>query len=140
MSIILLFFKVILVLPPVQPSNLGSDLSINNTVRLDSADTNIASQDAVGKVLELMEKWKYPNFIYVNFNFFLEICWKHDTSLQWLGIHDSAAFYRNLLSFFVLEIFFGFSWTSLFVRYFGSISRFEQYVRHVEKIKTVADK
>ena len=56
MSIILLFFKVILVLPPVQPSNLGSDLSINNTVQLDSADRNIASQDTVNKVLELMEK------------------------------------------------------------------------------------
>ena len=56
MSIFLLFFKVILILPPVRPSNLGSDLSINNTVRLDSADRNIASQDPVNKVIELTEK------------------------------------------------------------------------------------
>ena len=55
---------------------------------------------------------------------FLKICWKHDTSLQLIGIHDSSAFYSTFLSFFVLEIF-GFSWTSLFVRYFSSISRFE---------------
>ena len=57
-----LFFKVILILPPAWVSNLGSDLSINNEVWLDSTDTKIASQDAVNKVLELMEKWKYPNF------------------------------------------------------------------------------
>ena len=31
----------------------GSDLSINNIVQLDSANTRIASQDAVNKVLEL---------------------------------------------------------------------------------------
>ena len=29
---------------------------------LDSADTKTTSQDAVNKVLELREKWKYPNF------------------------------------------------------------------------------
>ena len=57
-----LFFKVILILPPAWVSNLGSDLSINNEVWLDSTDTKIASQDTVNKVLELMEKWKYPNF------------------------------------------------------------------------------
>ena len=62
----------------------------------------------------------------VNSNFFKKNCWKHDTSLQSLGIHDSSAFYSTLLSFFVLEIF-GFSWTSLFARYFGSISRFVQF-------------
>ena len=56
MSIFLLFFKVILILPPVRPSNLDSDLSISNTVQLDSADIKIASQDAVKKVLELTEK------------------------------------------------------------------------------------
>ena len=39
---------------------------------------------------------------------FLEICWKHDTSLQVIGIHDSSAFYSTFLTFFVLEIF-GFS-------------------------------
>ena len=33
-----------------------------------------------------------------------------------------------LLSFFVLKIF-GFNWKSLFVRYFGYISRFEQFVQ-----------
>ena len=64
----------------------------------------------------------------VNSNSFLEICWKHDTSVQSLGIGDSSAFYSTL------SLFFGFSWTSL------SIFRFEQYVRCVEKIKTVADK
>ena len=47
---------------PVRLRILGSDLSIDNIVRLDSADTKIGSQDAVNKVLKLMEKWKYPNF------------------------------------------------------------------------------
>ena len=42
--------------------------------------------------------------------------------------------------FLFLRYLFGFSWTSLFVRYFGSISRFEQYVWRVEKIKTMAHK
>ena len=37
------------------------DLSIDNTVWLPSADIKIGSQDAVKKVLELTEKWKYPN-------------------------------------------------------------------------------
>ena len=55
MSKFLLFFKVILILPPAWLSNLGSDLSINNIVHLDSADTKIISQDAVNKVLELTE-------------------------------------------------------------------------------------
>ena len=87
----MLFFKIILIFPPVRLSNLGSDLLIDNIVQLDLADTKIISQDAN-----------------VNSNFFLEICWKHDTSLQLLGIHDSSAFYSILLSFFVLEIF-GFS-------------------------------
>ena len=32
----------------------------------------------------------------VNYNFFLDICWKYDTSLQLLGIHDSGAFYSTL--------------------------------------------
>ena len=42
--------------------NLGPDLSIDNIVGLDSADTRITCQNAVKKVLELTEKWKYPNF------------------------------------------------------------------------------
>ena len=41
--------------------NLGSDVSIDNILQLGSADTKIDSQDAVKKVLELMEKRKYPN-------------------------------------------------------------------------------
>ena len=45
-----------------------------------------------------------------------------------LGIHYSSAFYSTLLSFFVLKIF-GFNWTSIFVRYFGSISRFKRLVQ-----------
>ena len=36
--------------------NLGSDLSVNNIVRLGSADTKISSQNAVKEVLELTEK------------------------------------------------------------------------------------
>ena len=121
-----MFFKVILILPPIWLSNLGSDLSIDNIVQLDSADTKIVSQEAAKKVLELMEKWKYLNF---RGKFcFLEICWKHDTSLQSLGIHDYIAFFSTFLSFFVLEIF-GFSWISLFHRYFSSISRFQQFVQ-----------
>ena len=52
----LLFFKVILILPPAGRLNLGLDLSIDNIVRLDSADTKIISQDAVNKVLKLTEK------------------------------------------------------------------------------------
>ena len=55
-------FKVFVILPPVWLSNLGSDLSINNIVQLGPADAKIGSQDAVMKVLELTEKWKYPNF------------------------------------------------------------------------------
>ena len=56
------------------------------------------------------------------------LTWKRDTPLQLLGIHYSSAFYTTFLSFFVLKIF-GFNWTSLFVRYFGSISRFERFVQ-----------
>ena len=41
--------------------NLGSDVSIDNILQLGSADTKIDSQDAVKKVLELMEKRKYSN-------------------------------------------------------------------------------
>ena len=47
---------------PVWLLNLGSDLSIDNIVWLGLADTKIAGQNAVKKVLELTEKWKYPNF------------------------------------------------------------------------------
>ena len=126
MSKFFLFLKVTLLLPPVWLSNLGSDLLIGNIVQLYSADTRIASQDVANKVLELMEKWKYPNF---RGKFcFLDIYWKHDTLLQSQSIHDSSVFCSALLSFFVLEIF-GFSWTSLFIRYFGSISRFEQFAQ-----------
>ena len=55
-------FKVFIILPPVWLSNLGSDLSIDNIVWLGLADTKSGSQNAVKKVLELTEKWKYPNF------------------------------------------------------------------------------
>ena len=58
----LLFFKVIIILPPIWLSNLGSDLSIDNILQLDSADTKIITHDAVNKVLEFTERWKYPNF------------------------------------------------------------------------------
>ena len=59
--------------------------------------------------------------------FFEKICWKHDTPLPLLNINYSSAFYSTLLLFLVLKIF-GFNLTSLFVRYFGSISRFKQFV------------
>ena len=62
MSKFLPFFKVLLILHPAWLSNLGSDLSIDNIARLGSADTKIGSKDAVIKVLELTEKWKYSNF------------------------------------------------------------------------------
>ena len=55
-------FKVFLILPLVWLLNLGSDLSISNIVWLGLGDTKIDSQDAVKKVLEHTEKWKYPNF------------------------------------------------------------------------------
>ena len=58
-----LFFKVFVILPPVWLSNLGSDLSMDNIVWLGSADTKSGSQNAVKKMLEHTEKWKYPNFI-----------------------------------------------------------------------------
>ena len=64
----------------------------------------------------------------VSSKFFSKFCWKHDTPLQSLGIHYSGAFYSTLLSFFVLKIF-GLNSTSLFGRYFGSISRFERFVQ-----------
>ena len=57
-----LFFKVFIILPPVWLLNLGSDLSIDNIVWLGLADTKSGSQNAVKKVLELTEKWKYLNF------------------------------------------------------------------------------
>ena len=51
-------FKVFHILPPVWLLNFGSDLSIDNLVRLGSADTRIGSQDSVKKVLEITEKKK----------------------------------------------------------------------------------
>ena len=87
-----------LILPPVSLSNLGSDLSINNIDQLGSADnTKIVSQESIKNVLELTENWNYSNFN--RGQFFLEICQKHDTSLQSIGI--VSAFYSTLLSFFV---------------------------------------
>ena len=56
------FLVFIISLSPVWLSNLDSDLSIDNIVRLDSADSKIGSQAAVKKVLELRQKWKYKNF------------------------------------------------------------------------------
>ena len=55
MSKFLLFFKVILILPPVWLLNLGSDLSLNNILWQGSADTKIVSKNGVNKVLELTE-------------------------------------------------------------------------------------
>ena len=53
------FFKFYLC---VWLSNLGSDLLIDNIVRVSSADTKMDSQYAAKKVLELTQKWKYPKF------------------------------------------------------------------------------
>ena len=61
-QIFIVFYKIFLILPLVWLSNLGSDLWIDNIVRLGAADTKIGSQDAVMKVLEFIEKWKYSNF------------------------------------------------------------------------------
>ena len=80
------FFKVFLILPPVWLLNLGKDLSIDNIVRLGSTDKRIGSQDAVIKVLELTEKWKYPNFR-VKFYVFFKILLEHDTPVQSLGVY-----------------------------------------------------
>ena len=85
MSKFLLFFKLVFILPPVGLSNLSSGLSINNIVQLDSSDTKVASQSAVKKVLN-SQKSENTQTSEVNSNCFLEICWKHDTSLQLLGI------------------------------------------------------
>ena len=38
-------------------------LSIDNIVRLGSAETKTDTDGAVKKVLELTETWKYPNFM-----------------------------------------------------------------------------
>ena len=92
-------------------------------------DTKIGSQDAVKKVLELTENWKYPKL-------FSKICWKHDTPLQLLGIHYSSAFYNTLLSLFVLKIFW-FNWMSLFIKYFGSVSRLEQFIQPCMKYEII---
>ena len=46
---------------PVIRAVSDQDLSTDNTVWLPLADIKIGSQDAVKKVLELTEKWKYPN-------------------------------------------------------------------------------
>ena len=40
------------------------------------------------------QKSENTNTSVVNSNFFLEIFWKHDKSLQSLGVHDSSAFYQ----------------------------------------------
>ena len=61
-KIFVVFFNVFFILPPVCLSNLVSDLSIDNIVRLGLTNTKIASQDSLKKVLELMAKWKYPTF------------------------------------------------------------------------------
>ena len=81
---------------PLYDFQILVQISINNIVWLGSADTKIASQDAVMKVPELTEKWKYPNFR-GKFQVFLKFCWKHDTPLQLQGIHYSSAFYSTLL-------------------------------------------
>ena len=94
-----MFFKVILILPPVW----CSDLLINNIVQLGLADTKIVSQDAVNKVLELTEKMKIPKLHEVNSNSVLEICCKHDASPQSLGSHDSSAFYVPFYHFLFLR-------------------------------------
>ena len=64
MAKFLSFSKVLLILPPVSLSNLCLDLLryFDSIVWLGSADTKIGSQDAVVKMLELTEKWKYSNF------------------------------------------------------------------------------
>ena len=82
----------------VKTLNLGSDLSIDNIVRLGSADTKISCQDAVMKVLELTEKWKYPNLT-GKFYVFSKIYGKHDAPLPLLDIHYSSAFYSTLYHF-----------------------------------------
>ena len=63
----------------------------------------------------------------VNSNFFLEICCKHNTLLESVNIHYSGAFY-SILYLFILKIF-RFNWASVFVRYFGSISRFSHFIQ-----------
>ena len=73
----------------------GSNLSIDNIVQLGSTDTKIVSQDAVKKVLELTEKWKYPIFTGKCF-FFRNLLDCSDKSIQSLDIHDSSAFYSTL--------------------------------------------
>ena len=55
-------FKFFLILTTLWLSNLTSDFSSDNTVRLSLADTKISSQDPVKTMLELTEKRKYPNF------------------------------------------------------------------------------
>ena len=55
------FTKVVIIWLAAWHSDLGLDLSIDNIIRLDSADTKTASQDAVKEVLELAGNWKYSN-------------------------------------------------------------------------------
>ena len=121
-----MLFKFFLILPSVWLSNLGSDLLIEYIVRLDSADTKCDSQDVVKNCY--LQKSENTETSEVNSKLFKEICWKHSTPLQLLGIHCSSTFYSTLLSFFVLKMF-GFNWASLLVKYFGSISRFERFVQ-----------
>ena len=92
-----------MILPPVRISNLGSDLSINNIVRLGLADTNWQPkfcQEGAGTHRKV-KNWNFRG----NSKFFSKFCWKHDIPLESLGIHFSGAFYSTLLSFFVLKIF-----------------------------------
>ena len=51
--------------------NLGSDLSVDNIVRLGSADTKISSQNAVKEVLELTENVNTQTSV-INSKFFFK--------------------------------------------------------------------
>ena len=53
-----LFFKVFLILHPVWLSNLSSDLSINNIVRLGLADTKLAAKMLPKRTHKTHKKWK----------------------------------------------------------------------------------
>ena len=120
--------QLFLILPPVWLSNLSSDLSVDNIFRLGISWHKKWHPRCCQEGARTHRKVKIPKLQRQILGFFSEICLKHDTPLQSLGIYYSSAFCSTYLSFFVLKIF-GFNWISLFVRYFASISRFGQFVQ-----------
>ena len=118
------YLEVFLSKPPGQLWNCSPNQSIHNTVWLGWDYIKIYSQNAV-KVLDLVEKWKVilDNKTQVNFNFSSVVCCKHD-------IYMATTSRISLFWYFLQYLLqYQFNWMSVFVKYFGSTSRFQYFVQ-----------